>query len=383
MTKDPYQIAKLIEAYLSKKLSSEEEAHFMQLLADDAHLQELLNVYQNKRALNARLSYIDTLNLEAAYQKVALKLKVKRKKRHQLFSYLKYAAVLTIVGVSVFCINKIAIVEKSRDKIIQIAPFNGKEIELQLSDGKKIQLQHTKISVKEQDGTILTSNERVLSYQPPRKKNGAAISYNSLNVPPSNIYCLQLSDGTKVWLNSATQITYPVSFTTKERLVSVKGEAYFEVAKNALKPFKVQVNGTEIMVLGTKFNVSAYNKLTYTTLVEGSVSIKNKAYKGLLKPGQLAVAGAGNIQIKKADIEKALAWKNGEFNFNNDDIHEIMDQLARWYDLKIRYGNNLPTLHYSGSISRSDKIDKVLLLLTDITGLKFSLNGKILKVENK
>lgn len=384
MTKDPYHTAKLIEAYLSKKLSSEEEANFIQLLANDSHLQKLLNVYQNKTALGARLSYVDALNIEGAYQRVTLKLKVKKNKHHQLFNYLKYAAVLTIVGLSVFFINKISTTDKSRIKTVQIVPFNDKEIELQLSDGKKTRLQHKKVSVKEQDGTIVTAKEGVLSYRAQSNKtNHVTTLYNTLNIPHSNIYCLQLSDGTKVWLNSVTQITFPVSFTAKERVVSVKGEAYFEVAKNPLKPFKVRVNGTEIVVLGTKFNVSAYNEKTYTTLVEGSVSIKNQHNKGLLKPGQLAIADRGNIQIAKADIEKALAWKNGEFNFNNDGIHEIMDQLARWYDLEIRYGDNMPVLHYSGSVSRSDEIDKVLLLLTDITGLKLSLNGRILKVENK
>jgi transmembrane sensor len=212
------------------------------------------------------------------------------------------------------------------------------------------------------------------------------VAQNVLNVPTGRTYRVELSDGTAVWLNNVSELTFPVAFNkSKERIVTLKGEAYFEVFHDASRPFKVNVNGTEVTVLGTKFNINTFNKGTVTTtLLEGSVKIANKQMVRLLRPGQQAIAGQGDISISNADLQKAIAWKNGYFSFREEEIEPILEQIARWYNIEIKYSGNLsPGLHYSGKIPRSETLEEVLIILTDITGLQFKTTGKTLWVNIK
>jgi ferric-dicitrate binding protein FerR (iron transport regulator) len=176
-----------------------------------------------------------------------------------------------------------------------------------------------------------------------------------------------LPDGSKVWLNAASTLRFPVAFEGKERGVELSGEAYFEVAKNAAQPFKLKVPGKiEIEVLGTVFNVNAYTneKNSYTTLVEGSVSVShtNKTDSRIvLKPGdQLQAGEAGMALTQKANVEKAVAWKNGLFNFEGVGLREMMRQLERWYNLEVVYEGNVPDVVFFGEMSRTLKLSDVL-----------------------
>ncbi|WP_121809338.1 FecR family protein [Mucilaginibacter kameinonensis] len=211
-----------------------------------------------------------------------------------------------------------------------------------------------------------------------------AVLYNTLTIPPGGQYQVVLPDGTQVWLNSSSSLSYPTEFTGNSRTVKLTGEAYFEVAKNKDKPFYVEMNNVQVKVLGTHFNISAYaddNDLT-TTLLEGSVQISKNGSLALLKPGQQAVIGgnANTIAVSKAHINEAMAWKNGYFMFNDDNIVDIMKKVSRWYDADIEYQGNFANQRFGGTFTRSKSITDLLKNLEQISNVHFKITGRRITV---
>ncbi|MBL4676428.1 MAG: FecR domain-containing protein [Mucilaginibacter sp.] len=193
-------------------------------------------------------------------------------------------------------------------------------------------------------------------------------------------YRLTLADGTKVWLNASSSITYPTIFSGDSRQVKITGEAYFEVAHNAALPFTVVSNGQQVKVLGTHFNVNAYadESATITTLLKGSVKVSADANTCILKPGQqasLAAIGHNNIKVTDADTDAAVAWKEGYFQFNQADVYQVMRQLARWYDIKVIYKNQSSTRKFQGAIQRDLRFSQVLRIL-EKSNMHFTVTGK-------
>jgi transmembrane sensor len=218
----------------------------------------------------------------------------------------------------------------------------------------------------------------MLSYNTLKNKSSEVV-YNTISTPRGGQYQLMLADGSKVWLNAASSLRFPASFVGKERKVELLGEAYFEVAKNAKMPFKVKVNGMEVEVLGTHFNINSYeNESTIrTTLLEGSVKINKNNSSSLLKPGQQAQMNkAGEIKIiNDADVEEAIAWKEGKFQFDRADIHDIMRQLTRWYDVDVEYKGTVSS-HFGGTISRDVNLSQVLNMLHLTGEVKFQVEDR-------
>jgi len=192
-------------------------------------------------------------------------------------------------------------------------------------------------------------------------------------------YQLQLSDGSKIWLNAASSVTYPTAFTGNERKITITGEAYFEIAHDAKKPFTVSAHGMDVEVLGTHFNVNAYDdeENTSTTLLEGSVKIKNRQATTLLTPGQqLQLNKDGKINlVRDADVQEAVAWKDGLFIMKKAAIPSIMRQIARWYDVEVAYSNGVPAGRISGDIPRNMNLSKVLEVM-ELSGVHFMITGK-------
>jgi len=192
-----------------------------------------------------------------------------------------------------------------------------------------------------------------------------AVGYNTMTTPKGRQFQLVLPDGSKVWLNAASSIRYPIVFNGAERRVEITGEAYFEVAHHASKPFRVQVNNeTEIEVLGTHFNINAYDneESINTTLLEGAVRIKNNKQRIVLTPGQQAqVSGRQAIKVvDDVDVDKVMAWKNGVFNFNDASLQEVMRQLERWYDIEVVYEKDVPPLEFYGKMGKDLSLTAVL-----------------------
>ena len=218
-----------------------------------------------------------------------------------------------------------------------------------------------------------------LSYQNISKSKTPETLYNTISTPNGGDYQLVLADGSKVWLNAASSLRFPANFVGRERKVELTGEAYFEVAKNPAMPFKVKLNGMEVEVLGTHFNINSYadESAIRTTLLEGSIKINRPHASSLLKPGQQAMMDKnGQISvINDADLDEAVAWKDGKFQFDRADIHNVMRQLARWYNIDVEYKGTVAS-HFGGTISRDVNLSKVLGMLHLTGEVKFQVQDK-------
>lgn len=206
----------------------------------------------------------------------------------------------------------------------------------------------------------------------------------TLSTPKGGGYQIELSDGTKVWLNAGTSLKYPSRFVENERIVELEGEAYFSVAKDARKPFTVVSRGQRIKVLGTEFNVSAYeeDQTVQTTLVEGSVGlyINGNNNPVLLAPNEQSTLLGNKVRKRIVDVEPYIAWKEGHFYFDNTSLKDMMQQMSRWYDVEIVYTRGVPQERFSGRISRDVTLQTVLEFLR-LSGVNYRIHGKQLIIE--
>jgi len=236
--------------------------------------------------------------------------------------------------------------------------------------------------VASQQGANVVLKNGLLEYQ--TTDNSMQASYNTLEVPRGRQFRLTLPDGSRVWLNAASSIKYPTIFAGKERVVEVSGEAFFEVEKDAAKPFMVKVNNSAVIeVLGTSFNVNAYEQeeLIKTTLVEGALSVNADNDRQILKPGQQAQVQAGQSMklISNTNISQVTAWKNGYFDFNDADLPVMMRQLERWYDIQVVYEGKVPDVTFKGKMDRNVQLADMVGFLKNF-GIKASLQERRLVI---
>jgi len=275
----------------------------------------------------------------------------------------------------------------TQNKTDDIPPGVNKAV-LTLSNGRKILLTNA------QTGKLANQNNTVISNTPKGQVVYTEVAgnadlaleqvlYNSITTPNGGQYQVLLPDGSKVLLNAASSLRYPTAFTGKERKVELTGEAYFEVIHNEASPFLVITAGQVVEDIGTHFNINAYNDeyLIKTTLIDGSVKVSAKDRQVVLKPGQqsrlnIDSAGQSMTVIENANVEEAIAWKNGYFRFNNKKIPEIMRQLSRWYDVDIIYKGNITNEGLNGKISRYKNISQILQMLESTGLVHFELHGK-------
>lgn len=246
---------------------------------------------------------------------------------------------------------------------------------LKLANGQVIVLDTSRGQIIQNGALTVNNDSGLLNYY----GKAAMAEYHTLSIPRGGQYKLQLPDGTHVWLNAASSITYPTAFTGTERIVEITGEVYFEVAKMKQKPFRVKsAGGSEIEVLGTHFNVNAYadEPLVIATLLEGSIKFSKANEHYLMKPGQQArLNKAGEINIiSNANMEAVTAWRNGYFYFDGTDLQTVMRQMARWYDVTVAYEGKIPDMKFSGEISKSNNASLVLEML-EATQVRFEIEG--------
>ncbi len=260
---------------------------------------------------------------------------------------------------------------------IQAVPASNKVL-LTMSDGQDVELDNNEAgNLADQGSSTLFFRDGKLVYRA-NTANNETILYNTVTTPAGTNYQVQLPDGSEVWLNAASSIHFPTAFTGPDRSVDITGEAYFEVAKNATKPFIVHVQGAEIRVAGTHFNVMAYANETAikTTLLEGAVTFVNGDRKCLLKPGQQGqlVKGGSIKLVSDIDVAKIVAWKNGLFDFDGADIEMVARQLSRWYNVEMVFNNTIHNRFY-GKIPNSTPLGDVLKAL-ELTGkVRFTIKG--------
>ena len=281
----------------------------------------------------------------------------------------------------------------SRDKVSDINkpyasdfdPGSNKAV-LVLADGRKISLTDigTGAIAKEAGLSITKTSDGQLIYTVAKETTNGESSlrsaFNTIETPKGGMWQVKLPDGSSVWLNAASSLTYPLAFSGRDkRVVELKGEAYFEVAKDEKHPFIVKTTRQEVEVLGTHFNINSYSdeSTVKTTLLEGSVRVKAQQISleaETLKPGQQSVLSAEAFSVKNVDVEEAIAWKNGYFMFNNEKQESIMRKIARWYNVQVEYADAAAReVTYYGSISRFENVSKVLRKFEQTGEVKFEV----------
>lgn len=276
-------------------------------------------------------------------------------------------------------VKNLALVDK-------ILPGTNKAV-LTLSNGSRINLTDGENgNLAEENRVVINKTADGQVIYSAAEKNSAVV-FNTITTPRGGQYAVVLSDGTKVFLNAQSSITFPTSFPGAERLIKINGEAYLEVAHNRSMPFRVQTKGQLVEVLGTHFNINSYDDepLIRTTLLEGSVKVQSGSSKVLLKPGeqsQLDKAKSGSkISVQTVNLEEVIAWKNGIFEFDEASIEDVMRKTARWYDINVSYVGKAPDIRISGRISR--KVDfSGLIQLLEFEGIKFRIEGKNIAIVN-
>ena len=283
------------------------------------------------------------------------------------------------VGLYFFALNKHA--EPIALTQTRMIHTGGNVAILTLANGQQIVLNTAKNgTLASQGGTqISKSTDGQIVYNVATSNTSGQVAYNTISTPRGGEYQVILPDSSHVWLNAASSIRFPTAFTGNTREVTITGEAYFEVAHNAAKPFKVKSGSQTIEVLGTHFNVNAYadEPVIKTTLLQGSVRLNGST---MLKPGEQGVNNGNQISVSQANTEDAIAWKDGKFKFTNENIADLMRKIARWYDVDVSYEGNMAGKNFSGSVSRFDDISKILNVLQSTNTIRFKIEERRITV---
>lgn len=385
-----FRIAALIEKHLRNAITAGEKAELYNWLSASKENQYLFNRLTDEKYVNTQLLFFENLAKQEARQKVASQtwegskvISLKRDKRRWW-----YAAAAVVLVAGAFAIYQFSgkkdttpAIVKTTSKKPDIAP-GGNKATLQLADGRVIVLDSAANgSLTSQGNVKVIKLDGKLSYK--SSSSDGEVLYNTISTPKGGQYQLLLADGSQVWLNAASSLRFPASFTGKERKVELTGEGYFDVAKKVAMPFKVIVNGkTEVEVLGTQFNINAYadESTLNTTLIEGSVKFTAaNGESAKLKPGQQAQLSSSVSVINNVNIDEIIAWKSGWFNFDRADITTIMRQVSRWYDVEVVFEGQPSKKTFSGIVSRSHQISEVLKIM-EKAGVKFRIEGKKITV---
>ena len=382
-----YKIAQFLAKKMTGELSPEEEQELVKLKKESGSAivdEQILNP-ANKRERDELISQFDT---NSSLQKVVKRIHPKKQPPRNLVWWgSAAAAVIIIVFTTLILQEPILVVDESlpmaevqagSPKAILITP-EGKQFNLSGQDSSKtLQLGNGFTAINKGNIVEYTGNSDSLSFQGTQK--------HVIQIPKGGEYELILPDGTHVWINSDTKLTFPVAFDSNKREVTLAGEAYFDVTKDPKRPFMVKTANIEIKVLGTQFNVQAYpddNKIE-TTLCEGSVNVTDGELGVTLTPSQQAVYSKVTqaLTTRKVDVRLYTAWKEGLFVFENKPLEEIMNTLSRWYNINVFYSNQaVKSYHFTGDLERYGDFRKTLNMIEKSTVIRFVINGNNIMVE--
>ncbi|GGF24126.1 FecR family protein [Flavobacterium limi] len=363
---------------------------------ENAFLQKWLSVPENElyyqkvidfETLKSKESFYSGIDTDVAFERIREKISQSNTPVVTLYNYkslLKYAAVfLVLLGLGsafLFTNNK----ENQKEVVVTSITPKYNSPTLVLADGTVVALEAKKEKIVSKNGVISNVNQ-VLVYDTKDLK-GAASGENTLIVPVGGIYAVNLSDGTKVWLNSKSSLKYPVEFTGNKRAVTLEGEAYFEVSKNLHSPFTVKTKSGNITVLGTHFNVSSYTEdhTFTTTLAEGKVKVSDFDSKEnesvILNPGEQSRVNTKNdvsVTVAAVDPSVYTAWKDGKFYFENENLKSILAKMSRWYNFTAKFENkSLEQIRFTGIALKEEPIDRLLDIISKTSNVKY----KIIKV---
>lgn len=379
MNKENLNIEDIIFRYSNKKELTEKERQFLEeWLAEPGNRKR----YKEWKRLEAAV-YADGKSKEvdvyAAWERLRKDI---ARKRYILRTLPWAAAIALLIG----C-GALFLLQRGQQPTAPVAQqiqedLTGK-IVLTLSDGRQVALSDSLGSLQEQNGTTIENGNQSLVYNP--TDSTIAMVYNTIRIPRGAEYKLVLADGSQVWLNAESSITYPVAFQGETREVRLQGEAYFEIAKNKNQPFIVHTTQFDVQVTGTQFNVRAYpGEMESATLAEGGIQLEKGGKTYSLKPGQQAYLEEEEVQVRKVNLESAIAWRYNAFSFEETPLEEIMNELARWYNIHVFYLNpKVKELHFTAWFRRNCTLQEVIDILEKTGKINIELKGKTITVTQK
>ena len=372
---DQIDIETLILKYLQGKLAEGEKRQLDEWLKDDRN-KKLFSRLVNKQRILVKMERLDEYDWEKSWKVMERKLRERKK-----FSWKYWGMVASLLGIVL--LGTWVFMEKNEKKspvvVMRGVEPGGVFAELVLPDGKIVELN------KDSNNLFLGESGKVL-----RNENGVLfltqdsvqlqkVGYSEIRTPRGGEYQVVLQDNSIVWLNADSKLRFPLTFSGKERRVFASGELYFQVAKDSLSPFRIEVEGLyEVEVLGTEFNVRAYSDLpSATTLVDGRVLIRDKGTKVVLKPGEQAVKGKhGEVVVREVDVAPYIAWKQGYFLFEDERLEDILNELARWYDVNIFFENSsVREERFSVDMPRHESFEEVLRLIEQTRSIQIEIEG--------
>ncbi len=379
-------IISLINSYQQNTISDEGIKQLENWLAEnEKNADEFANYLALLKASGAISSFTQIKTEEAWSRIIGTTSNTKKQsKTSKIHLWLPYAAAVVLICVIGYLMMDQVEKDYNFDRnynFAEISTIGSKKAVLILNNGNAMNLDENLDSlIAEVDGTLIKNDaSNSLTYNK-RKSEQSKLIYNQISIPRGGEYSLTLADGTKVWLNSESTLKYPVQFVGKIRKVELTGEAYFEVAHNRVKPFIVESHGTEVKVLGTKFNVSSYSdeEDITTTLVEGSVQVSSFGSSELLVPGYQAVVkkGSSQFQVNKVNADLYTSWINGVFQFKDQSLEEICHQLSRWYNVEFFFTENkYRELRFAGAAKKNRPLDFTLEMIEKMADVKFAIKG--------
>ena len=379
--KDLFDIS-IIWKKVNSKLAEKEEKELQDWIGDNRERKDYSNKVYSYFESGSKIKTKD-INVEKAKRKVAFSVFV----RPKIQNAFKVAAIFIGIVATAFFLQQTNKNNPTAESTVQIEPGKAKA-NIILSDGSRHYLDEENLQELKEKGTVILSSGNQLNYKTESLSDELNLTrlksrYNTINIPRGGEFFVQLSDGTKVWLNSETTLTYPLQFGNKERKVELIGEACFEVKHDPERPFKVELAGQVIEVLGTTFNVNAYadESKTSTTLLEGSVKIYLDGGQEdvLLKPGTQCELNKTDQSylVSEVDVRKVIAWRDGNYLFDNATVEEMMVTLSRWYDFTFNFENqNARQVRFNGKLKRTDKFEDILTIIEKTYEVKFKVKER-------
>jgi transmembrane sensor len=393
-------ISHLIAASLQGRITDTEQIQLDVWLGQNPENQQHFETAYQEYALKENLRVYNSANKESIWLKITTKINADKNKTSEIpvkklypFRIINIAAaaavVLVLCGIYFFNYRNAKHPVNEALAIQDVAP--GKVgATLTLANGKKIRLNEAANGeLAKEAGVVITKSANGDLIYEIKDKAGESNKVNTLSTAKGEMYNLRLPDGSHIWLNAASSLTYAANLIKNgHRKVKLDGEAYFEVAKDKAHPFIVESKGQDVEVLGTHFNINSYADETSikTTLLEGSVRVTLPASTGyvVLKPNQQAILQDGNIKVRQVIADDAIAWKNGYFNFDSDNLERVMTRIARWYNIEPVYEDeSLKQEIFAGTISSNKKISEVLKMLEETGGIAFEVKGNKVFVKRK
>ena len=383
----PDRIVHLLQLYLLGDITEEERQELEDWCEEAPRNRKLFEQICQEDLFSKERYVYEKINDTKAFS--VFEKRVRKVSSRSIGNWWKYAAVLLfpilVVG-SWKLMHETEQVSIVASSVAPIQPGCSQAV-LVLDDGRKVFLKEEEEGVISEDKEITVTGEKDrLVYTSSEGKNVDEIRFNELEVPRGGEYKVRLADGTLVYLNSATRMKYPVKFDEKERKVYLSGEAYFEVAKDPERPFFVEMEGVEVRVYGTSFNVNTHQEGNIqTVLVKGSIGVKvlSSGMESVIRPGQMAEFKQGNTKVDVKDVNVAVYtdWKDGIFRFENQRLEDILAVLSNWYDMNVFYQTvSVKELHFSGYMERYKDVSVILEAITLSTGVTFSIQGKTIIV---